>query len=273
MIALNRSIDKKADPLIKLNRKLDSACTPHLINEAFIAAFHSRMIRYTGPKDVYYWLTYARITEAALLCAGNYADNCEFSAAGDLLANPRCIDVYNLKSGEPAVKCRHGSMSGQFKPENMPERRFRDDFAAHFKMRISEPALLPRMYGILEHAGVFSEDYVASVNERMKKIADTIAFLSAWPVENRIELQERMASAPPDSKRFIEGHLCHFNPLAFEALGAELLALERKTSAVGARMTEDGELSGLPKERRRIAIRVCGREKIPPAHKTMPLNL
>ena len=42
-----------------------------------------------GRSHQIYWLTYVRIREAALLCAGNYADNGEYQAAGDLLVNPQ----------------------------------------------------------------------------------------------------------------------------------------------------------------------------------------
>ena len=61
-----------------------------------------------------YQLTQARITELTLICAGNYADNFEFTAAGDLLVNPRSIRIHIDGVREPANKKRHLALTDQF---------------------------------------------------------------------------------------------------------------------------------------------------------------
>jgi len=218
-------------PLTKLNRRLDSVWVPHLIDETFIADFLDELMNYNGLANLYYWLLYARITEAALLCAGHYADNCEFSAAGDLLVNPRQIQVHRKACGEIRIKRRHGSMSGQFRSQNLSADVFRRTFASYFNLQVKESALLPAMASALAQSGVFVESYLAFVDERMKKIADTITFLLAWPIDDNVELHRRLVSASPDSEQFIHSNLCCFTPKVFDTLGAELLNMENNYPA------------------------------------------
>ena len=213
--------------LIRLNRKLGSAGVPHLITEAFIADIQAELITYQSPCNVYYWLLYARMFEAALLCAGNYADNCEYSAAGDLLVNPRCIHVHKIESGTTQAKIRHGSISEQFRPNDVPVAKFRSVFSSTIKLHIAESALLPSMARTLKRSGIFYDSYLVSIDERMKRIADTIAFLSTWFLDSGFELHERLVSVDPESEQFIQSGLCRFSPSMFEALGEELNCIEK----------------------------------------------
>ena len=221
-------------PLIDLNHRLSSVGVPHLINESCIANFHSELIRHLEPSSAYFWLLYSRITEAALLCAGQYADNCEYSAAGDLLANPRRVQVSSKDSSVAELKKRHGSISSQFAPQEVCPWAFRNTFFARMNLHIEQPALLPLMANTMRQSGVFRESYLDSIHQRMKKIADTIAFLLAWSLDNVIELHKRMASATHETQRFIKCNLCCFSTTAFEVLGSELSCLERNRPSTGA---------------------------------------
>jgi hypothetical protein len=212
--------------LIKLNRKLRSVCVPYLIDETFIADSYSELLSLYAPSNAYYWLLYARITEAALLCAGNYADNCEYAAAGDLLVNPRRVNVWDGQFARLTRKNRRGSITEQFKPDNVCAEAFRRNFSMNFRLQIAEPALLPEMTDTLARAGVFCESYLVSINVRMKKIADTISFLLAWHIDSKSEMHRRLALETPESEQFILCNLCRFNPDLFDALGAELFCIE-----------------------------------------------
>jgi len=229
----NNNNDKKSS-LVKLNRRVRSARIPHLVNESFIAALHTELTCCHDPASSYFWLLYGRITEAALLCAGHYADNCEYSAAGDLLVNPRRIRVSGQDSSLSELKNRHGSISKQFKPAGMSPEQFRKRFSCCMKVRIEQAALLPWMSSALEQSGVFLESYIHTLNQRMKKIADTMAFLSAWSLDNTLELHKRLASATSDSRRFIKRNLCGFKPAEFDALGIELDCMERNHPTISA---------------------------------------
>ena len=57
--------------LIALNRRFGKTCVPHHLNEEWIADFYGELIDSIDPANAYFWLLYARLMEATLLCAGN----------------------------------------------------------------------------------------------------------------------------------------------------------------------------------------------------------
>jgi hypothetical protein len=239
MLQFSQYYSDKKRALFKLNRQLGSVGVPHLINETFIAKFHAELATYHDPASAYFWLLYARITEAALLCAGHYADNLEYSAAGDLLVNPRRIHVYNKGSGVLEQKNRHGSVSEQFKPKGVDTAAFRKNFSSSMETSIEEPALLPLMADTLTRSGLFCENYLSSINQRMEKIADTIAFLSAWSSDNTLELHERLSLTTPESNKFIMSNLCRFLPTVFGDMGRELYRIECNRPTISAFLKKD----------------------------------
>lgn len=101
------------NPLLILNEELDNFRLPHEINEPSIERL-LKILEDSGASDQsFYWLLMARIFELALFCAGHYADNCEFSAAGDLLVNPRKVLIHRKGYPHSRVKQRHGRISDQ----------------------------------------------------------------------------------------------------------------------------------------------------------------
>jgi hypothetical protein len=223
-----RSKHPQKNALFFINHKLSSTYIPQLINEKFLVKRHAEWMRCPDPASGYAWLLYARLTEAALLCAGSYADNCEYSAAGDLLANPRRIRINNINN--PAlsrIKNRHQPISQQFNSTGLLPETFRQKFRTDMQPCIEEEALLPVMTTTLQQSGLFHEAYLLLIKKRMNQIADTLAFLAAWQLEDTARLHERLASASSDDRRFIESNLCRFDRLSFDALGSELHALEQ----------------------------------------------
>ncbi|MEJ2038573.1 MAG: hypothetical protein P8X55_06515 [Desulfosarcinaceae bacterium] len=213
--------------LIEINRRLGSTPIPHLINETFIADLHRTLATCQDFGGGYFWLLYARLSEAALLCAGHYADNCEYAAAGDLLVNPRCIRLYDRAC--PTIcrtKDRHSALSEQFKPDGMPDHTFRQQFREGAALDIEEPALLPLLAETMRDAGVFHSSYLDSVTQRMQKIADTISFLLTWPVDDVRQIEKHLVSASAESADFVMSNLCRFDCTIFDDLGAELHAIE-----------------------------------------------
>jgi hypothetical protein len=172
-----------------------------------------------------YWLTYARLFELALLCAGNYADHFEFAAAGDLLVNPRLILIH-FKSGCSAVKKdRHRKLTEQFryvaanreavvtwlKQETVPE--------------IVERPLLAHMYEQMARSGYLSKKYLDLVERRMERIADAIGFLASWHLPETSAFYLRVGYASPSEQSFIESNLCRFDKEIFFELGDDIRRL------------------------------------------------
>jgi hypothetical protein len=180
-----------------------------------------------------WWLTLARINELAVMLAGAYADGCEFQAAGDLLVNPRRIDVYRRGCDRPVAKDRHRALSDQFAgaigDENPVEWLCRETLT-----HIREAALLPHLREILGAAGVMSGEYLNLVDRRMRQVADTLAFLNAWQVEDSADLSRRLAAAAPGDRMMLEGNLCRFDRQPFDALGEEIVKIIMAPNAGGA---------------------------------------
>jgi hypothetical protein len=209
-------------PFLRLNEELDNIRLLHEINEASIERF-LKMLEDSDASDQHcYWLVMARIFELALFCAGNYADNCEFSAAGDLLVNPRKILIHRKGCPNSLVKQRHSRLSEQLNKDRIHRHNFMRLLKHEVSVEITKPAILPYLFERLQHGQRIAAWYLHNAEERMKKIADTIGFLSAWSVLRFEDLHRRMQAASPKTRRFIDTHLCRFDTRYFQRLGREI---------------------------------------------------
>jgi len=206
LLAAGLACKSKTD-IFPSGRKLPVACLGGLQNSELI-----------------YLLTRARIAELTLICAGNYADNFEFTAAGDLLVNPRCIRVHIDGVKEPVNKIRHLALTDQFDGVAKTESEIIRWLGKNTHLEIIKKPLLPDLYERLKSAGVLSSKYLDSVCQRMNKIADVIGFLAAYNLSDVQRLYDRFQSANEESF-FIKSNLCNFNYDIFFALGNEILKL------------------------------------------------
>jgi hypothetical protein len=214
-----------------VNRRLDQVGVPHGINETFLEAILDQMNDPGRPHSAIHWLTLARLTEAAILCAGHYADNCEFRAAGDLLVNPRKVHVQVPGRGPAFIKNRHGRLT-----EQLADRFSGAIDKREVQCRIVAPALLPDLYRRLVTSGYFTQAYLDHVQQRLTAIAATIAFLAAWSVDANERLYQKLQSADAAQRQFVEEHLCRFDATWFWLLGHRIRqAQSPKALAPGAR--------------------------------------
>jgi len=222
------SIEMTIPALSDYNASLEEEGTQSNLTEGFIESKLRELEQmdsdFSGNGEIY-WLTYARLFELALLCAGNYADHFEFAAAGDLLVNPRLILIH-FKSGCNAVKKdRHRKLTEQFryvagkreavvtwlKQETVPE--------------IVEKPLLTHMHEQMSRSGYLSEEYLDLVERRMERIADAIGFLASWHLTAESAFYLQVQGASPSDKSFIESNLCRFDKEIFFELGQDLRKL------------------------------------------------
>jgi hypothetical protein len=249
------SIEITTLALSDYNASLEKEGAPSNLTEGFIETKLSELEQIESDcseNGEIYWLTYARLFELALLCAGNYADHFEFAAAGDLLVNPRLILIH-FKSGCKAVKKdRHGKLTEQsryvagkreavvrwLKQETIPE--------------IVERPLLVHMHERMERSGYLSAEYLDLVEHRMERIADAIGFLASWHLADSSSFYLRVQYASPSEKSFIESNLCRFNKKIFFELGEDLrrLAVEpyQKSRFLGHRSVSCLDSQRLPSE-------------------------
>jgi hypothetical protein len=192
----------------RLNDLLDQQVVPYAVNEAMIAAFREKLCRDGRPHTDGYWLLMARLAELALLCAGHYADCGEIGAAGDLLLNPRRIDIHLRGADRPIVKERHRRLSEQFNPGGLSFPAFTHWFQRNAITNLVEPALLPDFADHLRHSGRLAASFLASFQEGMSRVADTMRFASTGSVSH--------VTAEGQS------HQCRFEATVYHRLGREV---------------------------------------------------
>ena len=208
--------------ILFLNKALDNLHIPHEVNEQTIENYLKSLETFTATDRPVYWLAISRLLELSLICAGHYADNCEFSAAGDLLVNPRKVLIHRKGYPYPMVKHRHGRLTDQLNNKGV----CRDNMLLYLKddvrVEVTRPAVLPYLLEQIEQSGFIASWYLHDIKERMKKIADTIGFLSAWSLSGFEDLYHRLLKTSSETRRFVSDHQCNFNTCYFVRLGREI---------------------------------------------------
>jgi hypothetical protein len=215
--------DPIPNPWLTFNRQLrqDATAFP---NEALLARRWASL----GELDIddrrIYWLTVARLCELVLKLAGDYADSCEFQAAGDLLVNPRRVIVYRHGCPLPIVKDRHRALSDQFSMA-IGEEHPVDWLKRETQVAIRCEALLPRLKGLLWSSDFMTPAYLGSLERRMCRIADTIALVAAWSVRDSGDLLRRMEVATAADRELLTAGLCRFGLDDFHAMDDDIRAI------------------------------------------------
>jgi hypothetical protein len=226
----------KCASLAQLNDRLDRLHQRTEATETILWQVLADADRFRKEGGDLYWLTIMRITELALLTAGAFADGCEFQAAGDLLANPVRVLIHLKNSGQPKVKRRHAALSATLRKEACPDMAFVDWFRRHVLLEVTQKALLPDLIdrlaacGLSAHnspsaGGVEIRRFQERVAARMKAVADTIAFLSAWQLDDGADLNAKIEASSADTRRFINANLCRFKDTQFILMGAKIRSL------------------------------------------------
>jgi len=156
------------------NRSLNAIASPHLLNERVLEARLYELEALSVHHNPAYWLTYARLAELTLFCAGTYACHGEIIASGDLLVNPRRILIHP-DGALPVIKHRHTPLTQQFSRAAEGRSQVVEWLARHTLVQIRRKALLPHMQSALKASGTVSEAYLHSLRDRMLRIADTLA--------------------------------------------------------------------------------------------------
>ena len=207
-------------PWIEFNRQLDRSATA-LPNEAVIDGWLEDLATLDVDDRRLYWLTVARITELTLKQAGDYADGGEFRAAGDLLVNPRAVDVYVRGWDAPIVKNRYMALSQQF-ADVIGDRDPVAWLASETLTHIRQPALLPHLKALLQSSGFIAKAYLSDLENRMTRVVDTMAWLAAWQVTDSSVLLCRIQSASPADRKLFAERCCRFDLDVYDAMGEEI---------------------------------------------------
>ena len=205
--------------LFEYNALLEEESHASCLNERFLEQKIGELEKIDSIRKDLYWLTFARLNELTLLCAGNYADAFEFSAAGDFLVNPRLILVHIRNRIEPVVKKRHLKLTDQFRNAADSGKDVTRWLKNETLLEIKKEPLLTYLYERLKKSGCMSQEYLSSIDSRMKKIADVIALLSSLHVPNGQNFHQWLQYMPRSERRFIKSSLCQFDTRTFDDLG------------------------------------------------------
>ncbi|QTA79940.1 Uncharacterized protein dnl_22220 [Desulfonema limicola] len=199
------------------------------LNESYFEQMIETIGIYTSVCPEIFRLILTRLTELAVLTAGNYADACEFTAAGDFLVNPKHIDIHIKGFNAPVRKHRHLRISEQLAPLmdfSNPIRWLINNTFTHIRKK----AILPCLRDMLKASGRISPDYLETLDKKMCRIADTIAFLMSWKVENLSDLHDRLQAAGRNERLFVEKKLCRFNKTLFNEIGKDIQVITNDTA-------------------------------------------
>ncbi len=210
------------NPILILNESLDNLHVPHEVNEQTIENFLQNLEAYGTTDRPVYWLMISRLFELSLICAGYYADNCEFSAAGDLLVNPRKVLLHRKGYPHPLVKQRHGRLTEQLNQEKKCRELVLFQVKHEVTVEVAKPAILPYLFERIERSCHIASWYLHDAQNRMKKIADTIGFLSAWSLSKFEVLHNRMPKMSTKTRCFVADHQCNFDTRYFVRIGREI---------------------------------------------------
>lgn len=226
----NKPLGESIDSLLAFNARLDAKAIPYDLNEGEIETWVDTLEN-TGKEDEpIYWLLMVRLNEAALLCAGNYANCCEYCAAGDLLVNPREIRVVS-KDGQTAVrKWRHGRLSDQFRKNGQSRIATMELFKKDFHLEITRTALLPYLFSRLEQSGWIARHYLTHADRQMRRIADTIGFLNSFQIYDAVTLRKKIGQANAETRSFILSHLYQMDFIIFREAGQSIVCMAEDPS-------------------------------------------
>jgi hypothetical protein len=205
--------------LINFNELLDLKAKVFSLNETIIENLIDELDKNIPIKDEGYWLTVARINELALVCSGNYADNCEFSLVGDLLFNPRLILVHLPGLNQTITKKRHTPLSEQFQEVAGNLHGVRNWLKTETLVEIKTEALLPDLQKRLENSGHIDREYLDSVEQRKRHIAELTGFLASGWIDDNAALVAWLRNASPADQKLLEAKLCRFDFERFFEMG------------------------------------------------------
>ena len=212
---------------MEFNAVLDRESRPENLHEGFLERKLEELDGLDVGRGMPYWLTVARITELAFLCAGTYADSGELAAAGDLLVNPRLILIHVRGVSEPFVKKRRVSLADQLSHLVPTAEGVARWLKANTWVEVRQEPLLPHLCQRLEQSGFLARRYLESVDRRMKRIADVISFVAGWHLPEGGAVSGGLRHLPRQEWEFVEENLCRFDRTLFVCLGEELRGLDR----------------------------------------------
>jgi hypothetical protein len=213
------------DELSRFNLRLVEDGHLTNLNESFLEKKLAELQSLPPSRPELYWLTFARLAELTLYCAGNYADSGYFLGVGDLLFNPRLIKVYIKGRAAPVVKKRHGALTEQFRHFANSETTVVPWMIQNTLLETAKEPLLAEMCQAIESSGLFALWYLDSIKSRMIQVADTSSFLAVRSLWHENEPEAYLSAMSDSEQKVVLERLCRFDKTLFEDIGQEIFRL------------------------------------------------
>jgi hypothetical protein len=214
--------ETERDLLLEFNDLLDEEAHFFTLNENDLEGLIETLDHFVSTRDEIYWLTLARITELVLHCAGNYANSGEFALMGDLLLNPRLVLVHIQGDFQPVVKKRHTLLTDQFKAKGNSRYQVMQWLKNETIIEVKHKALLPHLIEQLEQSAFIEREYLDSIRQRTKQIADCVVFLHSILIQDNESLFSWTKKASQSDRAMIEAKLFPFDLAPFFELGQKI---------------------------------------------------
>jgi hypothetical protein len=217
---VDENVKRKLMPLFRFNRDLDSSAHLSQLNEKYLEERIEELDDHCPISVELYDRTRARLHELLLICAANYANNCEYGAVGDLLFNPRLTLVHIRGHHKPVVKERHKPLTEQFKDTGERFSEVVHWLKKETTLQRKKQPLIPHSFEILERCHFISKGYLDSARARAAQIADLSAFLGSRGFKDRLELEDWLRSASPSDRALVKSRLLRLDWRMFWELGS-----------------------------------------------------
>jgi hypothetical protein len=136
--------------------------------------------------------------------------------AGDIIVNPKKVLIHRKDDLYCRVKERHGHLSDQLDESGMRKNHILLLLKHGVTIEVAEPTILPHLFEQMQNSQEITSWFLNDAQERMKRIADTINFLSAWSVTSFENFRRRLQTAATKTHAFVCGHMCRFDTRFFE---------------------------------------------------------
>jgi hypothetical protein len=140
------------------------------------------------------------------------------------------VDIYIRGKKNPVKKNRHGSISSQL-AGLMGDDDPMDWLKRNTLPSIRKQALLPALYEELKLSGILASDYLESIMQRMNQLSNTVTFLSAWQINNAIELNRKFEISSSSTRAFLANNLCRFDLTVFHEIERDIVGISKGENA------------------------------------------
>ena len=207
--------------LVKFNKNLDEHMDLLQLNEDLIESKLEELESLLSKYDRIEKYSLIRLTEMALLCAGNYANNNCITEVGDFIFNPRLIHIHIKGEPVPVTKERHTRLTVQFKDRATENCSVPEWFKLNTLLETVKKPLLPHLLNLLEQAHCCRK-YIISVEKRINMLIENLSYLSMANIPKGTNIEEWKNTLEDADRIMMENLFFQFDPRIYYELGEKI---------------------------------------------------